>query len=205
MVQSAVGVILAGGLSTRMGGGDKALHLLGNKPILQHVIDRLQPQVNHLIINANGDAARFNSFNLPIVPDTTHDYNGPLAGILVGLEWATTHHPTYRWMVSVSSDTPFIPSTLVDDLLAATQKENTLIAVARTQGVCHPVIALWSASLLADLRHALLEEGLRKVDSFTQRHSLSVVDFNHIPVDPFFNINTPQELTMAAHFLKTGN
>lgn len=201
MTNRVVGVILAGGLSSRMGGGDKTLHSLANKPLLQHVIDRLQPQVDHLIINSNGDASRFSGFHLPIVADTVGDYAGPLAGVLAGLEWTATHHPSHMWVVSVSGDTPFIPPTLVAQLLAATQQENTHIAVVRTQGYCHPVIGLWSVSLIADLRHALVEESLHKVERFTQRHPLSIVDFDHTPVDPFFNINTPDDLTNAALFL----
>lgn len=201
MADSIVGVILAGGLSTRMGGGDKTLRLLAGKPILQHIIERIQPQTSELIINASGDASRFSGFNLPIIPDTVGDYAGPLAGILAGLEWTATHHPATLWMVSVSGDTPFIPLHLVARLLAAVKEEQTHIAVARTQGFCHPVIGLWSVSLMADLRHALIEEGLHKVDRFTARHPLSKVDFDHNPIDPFFNINTPEDLAQADRFL----
>ena len=194
---SIIGMILAGGLSSRMGGGDKTLLTLNNQPILQHVIDRIKPQVDALIINANGDAVRFNDFNLPVVRDTVGDYAGPLAGILAGLEWISTHHPHTQWMISVSGDTPFLPTTLVAQLINAAQKDNSQLAVVRTQGFCHPTIGLWSVSLASALRRALVEEQLYKVDRFTARYSLSIVDFDHVPFDPFFNINTPDELAQA--------
>jgi len=199
---SIIGVILAGGLSSRMGGGDKTLLSLQHKPILQHVIDRLAPQVDELIINANGDAKRFENFNLPVVADTVGDYAGPLAGILAGLEWITKHHPHTPWMISVSGDTPFLPLNLVAQLLKTVEKNKSLLAVVRTQGFCHPTIGLWKTELTQNLRHALVEEQLHKVDRFTARYPLSIVDFDHTPFDPFFNINTPDELALAERFLR---
>jgi molybdopterin-guanine dinucleotide biosynthesis protein A len=201
MIHSAVGVILAGGLSNRMGGGDKALCKLANKPILQHVIERLQPQVDHLIINANGNASRFSDFNFPVIPDAVGDYVGPLAGILAGLEWINQHKPATSWLVSASADTPFLPPDLVARLSESVQKTNAPLAVVRSQGFCHPVIGLWSVSLAPALRRALTEEQLYKVARFTARYPLGIVDYVHTPIDPFFNINTPEDLAQAERLL----
>lgn len=197
MDQSVIGVILAGGLSNRMGGGDKTLRLLNKKPMLKHVIDRLTPQVRSLLISANGDAQRFAQFDLPVLPDTIRDNLGPLAGILTGMEWIAQHQPSTKWMLSVSADTPFLPTTLVAQLMKAAIKEQTSLAVAYSRGFSHPVVALWSTSLASDLRHTLTAEHNYKVDSFTQRYPLSRVDFDNTPVDPFFNINTPDDLIEA--------
>jgi molybdenum cofactor guanylyltransferase len=196
------GVVLAGGLSSRMGGDDKTLLTLAHKPILQHVIERLAPQVDDLIISANGNAQRFDAFKLPVVADTVADHMGPLAGILAGLEWTIKHHPHTPWMMSVSGDTPFLPLDVVAQLLNATQKTKSLLSVVRTQGFCHPTIGLWNTQLAESLRHALVEEALRKVSRFTERYPLSIVDFDHTPIDPFFNINTPDDLAQAERFLR---
>lgn len=196
MPDSVVGVILAGGLSNRMGGGDKTLLTLHHKPVLQHIIDRLQPQVDQLILNANGDTVRFNNFNVTIIPDTVDNYAGPLAGILAGLEWTARQHPDTSWVMSVTGDTPFLPASLVKRCREAVQN-NSQLALVRSQGFCHPTIGLWPVSLAPALRHALVEEHIHKVALFTARYSPSIVDFNHTPVDPFFNINTPEDLKQA--------
>lgn len=201
MTDPVIGLVLAGGLSTRMGGGDKTLLTLDQKPILQHVIDRLTPQVNSLLINANGDPKRFAHIKAPIIADTVGHYAGPLAGILAGLEWMIEHSPDTNWMVSIAADTPFFPLQLVAALMDAVKQDNSQLAVARSHGFCHPVIGLWSTAIAPALRHALTVEHIHKVDRFTQRYSLSIVDFNNEAIDPFFNINSPDELVQAQQWI----
>ena len=150
------GIILAGGLARRMGGGDKPLKEIAGKPILTHVIERLQPQCAHLVLNANGDPARFARFGLPVVADDVADFAGPLAGILAGLDWLAANVPHAECAVSVAADTPFIPRDLVERLRAARVREACDIAVAASGGRTHPVIALWPVALRRDLRAALV-------------------------------------------------
>ncbi len=198
-----VGVILAGGLSRRMGGGDKSLRLLGDRTLLEHVIDRMRPQVADLVINANGDPARFARFGLPVVADPVPDYAGPLAGVLAGLDWAVDNHADCRFVVSVATDAPFLPRDLVARLLHGLEAANAELACAASGGQAHPVIGLWPVRLRDDLRHALTAEGIRKVDVWTGRHRLATVPFPEEGpgIDPFFNANRLDDLDRAALLL----
>jgi molybdopterin-guanine dinucleotide biosynthesis protein A len=202
MAETVAGVILAGGRARRMGGGDKSLLPLGGRPLLAHVIARLRPQVAALVLNANGDPARFAGFGLPIVADAIGDHPGPLAGILAGLDWARAHAPDARWLLSAPTDTPFLPDSLVSRLRGAVRSGEGVIACATSRGRTHPVVALWPVALADDLRRALVEEGVRKVDGFNARYRTAAVDFAAEPVDPFLNINTPDDLENAARLAR---
>ena len=191
------GIILAGGLARRMGGGDKPLKEIAGKPILTHVIERLQPQCAHLVLNANGDPARFARFSLPVVADDVPDFAGPLAGILAGLDWLAANVPHAECAVSVAADTPFIPRDLVQRLHAARLDEACEIAVAASGGRTHPVIALWPVALRPDLRAALVEQGERKIDRFTARYQVAEVSWPNEPYDPFFNLNEAADIKAA--------
>ena len=197
-----VGLLLAGGLSRRMGGGDKSLRLLGGRPLLDHVIERLRPQVATLVLNANGDPARFAEFGLPVVADSVEGFAGPLAGILAGLEWAKTQAPDCPLLLSAPTDAPFLPRDLVSHLRQARAGEGAKIAMAASGGQVHPVVGLWPVALAEDLRHALVEESIRKVDAWTQRHKVAVVDFPIVDYDPFFNANRPEDLAEAERLLR---
>ncbi|MDJ0827361.1 MAG: molybdenum cofactor guanylyltransferase MobA [Rhodobacter sp.] len=197
------GIILAGGLSRRMGGGDKCLKTLGNQTVLAHVIARLRPQVSQLALNANGDPARFAAFDLPVLADPLPDHPGPLAGVLAGLDWAAEQGADA--IVTAAADTPFFPADLVDRLSTATQKSNVTIALAATpdstKGVLrHPTFGLWPTALRADLRHAL-QDGLRKIVLWTDRHNAAAALFDAAPFDPFFNLNTPEDMVQAERML----
>ena len=192
-----LGLVLVGGLARRMGGGDKARLRIGNQTILERVLDRLAPQCAALLLNANGDPARFADTGLPVIPDTVPGFVGPLAGILAGLEWAAQHAPAIADMVSVPGDCPFLPPDLVVRLAVARTEAGTTFACARSGEWRHPVIALWPVSLRADLRSALVERGLRKIEMFTAPHGVAVVDWPITPVDPFFNVNTPEDMAEA--------
>lgn len=196
-----VGVILAGGLSRRMGGGDKSMRQIGGRPILAHVIERARPQVRRLVLNANGDPARFAGFGLPVVPDGVEDFPGPLAGVLAGLDWARANAPDCPWVASFAGDAPFVPRDFVQRLLAAVTAEAADLACARSGGQEHPVAGLWPVELAGALRRAVVEDGIRKVDRWTQRYRLARVDFADRPVDPFFNANTPEDLAEAERLL----
>ena len=194
---ATIGVILAGGLARRMGGGDKTMRTLAGRPILDHVIERLAPQCGSLILNANGDPARFGAWGLPVVPDDVPDFVGPLAGVLAALDWTALHHPDIEWVVSVAADCPFLPRDLVARLQmerAATQAE---LAVAASGDQSHPVIGLWKVSLREALRHALVDEECRKVSRWTGRYRLVTTQWPMTPVDPFFNANTPDDVAEA--------
>ncbi len=184
-----------------MGGGDKCLRSLGGRPMLAHVIDRARAQVDALLLNANGDPARFASFGLPVAADTVPGFAGPLAGILAGLEWTASHRPDCPWLVSIATDTPFFPHDLVARLQAAALAEGALLACAASGGQAHPVFGLWSVTLAGALRSALVEEGLRKIDAWTARYRLVTVDFPMGAVDPFFNANRPDDLAEAERLL----
>ena len=189
------GVILAGGLSRRLGGGDKCLRLLGGRPILAHIIDRLGPQVDALALNANGDPARFRAFALPVVADSIAGFAGPLAGILAALDWAAelsgmTH------VATAAADAPFLPTDLVAGLARAVGDGGHDLACARSAGRAHPVFGLWPVALREELRGAV-SGGMRKVDQWTARYRLAPVDFPAGPPDPFFNVNQPEDLIEA--------
>ena len=190
-------VILAGGLARRMGGGDKPMRAIAGRPLLQRVIDRLAPQCDGLVLNANGDAARFAAFGLPVIADDVADFPGPLAGILAGLNWAAAHRPDARWILSAPGDCPFLPDDLVVRLHAARIAEDAQLAVAASAGQSHPVIGLWDVRLRHELRHALVNEDIRKVGRWTSRYALATVEWPTDPVDPFFNANTMDDIAEA--------
>ena len=195
MIEPTIGLILAGGLARRLGGGDKALRLVGGQTVLARLIERLTPQVTRLILNANDDAARFAGFNLPVVSDDLPDRPGPLAGVLAGLDWAAQNTPEARWIVTVPGDAPFVPEDLVARLRSALGEAT--LACAASGGRTHPVVTLWPVALRHDLRHALVVEDLRKVGAYVRRHNPSVVEWPIEGVDPFFNVNTPTDLAEA--------
>ena len=198
-----VGLLLAGGQSQRMGGGDKALRLLGGIPLLDRVIERLRPQVDGLVLNANGDPARFARFALPVAGDTVPGFAGPLAGVLAGLDWVASHRPDCAYVVSVATDAPFLPIDLVARLAEALDEAGADLACAASGGRSHPVFGLWPVRLRDDLRRAVVDQGIRKVDLWTARHRLATVSFPVQPVDPFFNANQPEDLETAAALLRT--
>ncbi|NIA69555.1 molybdenum cofactor guanylyltransferase MobA [Pelagibius litoralis] len=204
--KNVAGVLLAGGLSRRMGGGDKCLRDLGGRPILAHIIERAEPQVAALVLNANGEAARFDAFGLPVAADVVEGFAGPLAGILTGLDWAAVNAPGADWLASFASDAPFFPTDMVEQMAEAVEAAGADLACAITHGRTHPVFGLWRVSLRDDLRRAMLEEEIRKVDRWTARYKLVAVDFPDIetaagPLDPFFNTNRPEDLEEAARYL----
>jgi molybdopterin-guanine dinucleotide biosynthesis protein A len=190
-------VILAGGLARRIGGGDKPMREIAGRSLLQRVIDRLAPQCDGLILNANGDAARFAAYGLPVVADNVADTPGPLAGILAALDWTAANRPDVQWILSVAGDCPFLPRDLVTRLHNARRAENARIAVAASAGQSHPVIGLWEVGLRDELRHALVAEDLRKVGRFIARYPLATVAWPITPLDPFFNANTIEDITEA--------
>ncbi|MCG7494264.1 molybdenum cofactor guanylyltransferase MobA [Thalassobius sp. Cn5-15] len=190
-------VILAGGLSSRMGGGDKGLLPLGDTTLLGHVIDRLRPQVGDMVLNANGDASRFDAYGLPVVADGIADYAGPLAGVLAGMDWAAERGATH--IVSVAADTPFFPTDLVARL--GQGRGDAVIALAASMDpkrgqVRQPTFGFWPVALRDDLR-AALQDGLRKVVIWTSRHGAAEVLFDGYAMEPFFNVNTPEDLEQA--------
>ena len=191
-----VGVILAGGQATRMGGGDKGLREVAGKPLLAHVIDRLAPQVDAIVLNANGDPARFAAYGLPVAADSLPDWPGPLAGVLAGMDWAAAQDATA--VVSVAADTPFFPRDLVGRLHAAASRSGLALAATREDGKLwrHPTFGLWPVALRDDLR-AALTNGLRKVVQWADAHEAGSAEFATDPFDPFFNINTPEDIAMA--------
>lgn len=191
------GVLLAGGLARRMGGGDKPMRTIAGRTILDRVIARLKPQCDGLIINANGDPARFASFRLPVVADSVADFPGPLAGILAALDWVAANRPEVALVLSAAADCPFLPRDLVARLHAALIEENAQLAVAASDGQSHPVIGLWSVSLREQLRHALVVEDVRKIDRWTARYRLATVTWPITPLDPFFNANTAEDIAEA--------
>lgn len=196
-----IGVLLAGGRSERMGGGDKTLKVLGGQPMLARIIARARPQVGELIVNANGDPARFAAFGLPVVADVIEGFAGPLAGILSALEWTARNRPRAGWVASFPTDAPFFPTDLVVRLAAAVAREGADLACARSQCRAHPVFGLWKVTLRGDLRRALVEENLRKIDLWTARYRVAHVDFAAEPFDPFFNVNRPENLAEAETLL----
>jgi molybdopterin-guanine dinucleotide biosynthesis protein A len=192
-----LGLVLAGGLARRMGGGDKTRIRIGGKTILERVLARLKPQCAAVILNANGDPARFADTGLPVVPDTVPNFAGPLAGILAGLDWAAAHVPAIADVASVPGDCPFLPGDLVARLSAARQAAGVPLACARSGDWRHPVVGLWPVALREDLRKALVEENMHKIESWTARHGIAIGDWPATPVDPFFNVNTPADAAEA--------
>jgi molybdopterin-guanine dinucleotide biosynthesis protein A len=195
-----LGTILAGGLARRMGGDDKALLELGGATLVERVIQRLGPQCDALILNANGDPARFAPYGLTVVADSIPDFAGPLAGILIGMDWAAANRPDLDWIVTASTDTPFLPPDLVERLHEARATALADLACARSGDRNHNVDALWPVRLRDDLRAALIE-GTRRVDRWTARYRLATAEWPTEPVDPFFNVNTPEDFAAAERLL----
>jgi molybdopterin-guanine dinucleotide biosynthesis protein A len=192
-----LGLILAGGLARRMGGGDKPLTKIGGATILDRVLSRMRPQCQALLLNANGDPARFAATGLPVIADDVPDFAGPLAGVLAGLDWAAAHKPEAGYLASVPGDCPFLPRDLVARLHQARAKSGAPLACARSGEWRHPVVGLWPVALRHDLRQALTGEGLRKIELWTARHGVALADWPAEPVDPFFNVNTPEDAAAA--------
>jgi molybdopterin-guanine dinucleotide biosynthesis protein A len=180
-----------------MGGGDKALIEIGGTTILDRVIARLKPTVSGLVLNANGDSARFARYGLPVIADSVPDFAGPLAGILAGLDWAATRAPDIAWIVSVPGDCPFLPRDVVPRLHAARAAAGMPLACARSGEWRHPVVGLWPLALRDDLRGALLDEDLHKIEVWTARHGIAIAEWPATPLDPFFNVNTPDDAAAA--------
>lgn len=192
-----VGVILAGGLARRMGGGDKGERRLAGRPLLAHVIERLAPQVDRLVLNANGDPARFAAYGLPVIADPVPDAPGPLAGILAGLEWARATAGEEALVISAPVDAPLLPADLVARLRAAARP----LSCAASGGRRHPVIGLWPVGIADALRRALVEEDIRKIDRFTATVGTGEAAWPAEPVDPFLNVNRPDDLAEAERLL----
>jgi molybdopterin-guanine dinucleotide biosynthesis protein A len=190
------GVLLAGGQSQRMGGGDKNLRLLGGKPMLTHVIERAKPQVDTLILNANGDPQRFATYGLPVIADSVTGFAGPLAGVLAGMDWAAENLPEAELLASFATDAPFFHRDFVSRLAVALEEGGFDLACAQSNGQAHPVFGLWPVSLREALREALAS-GMRAVHRFTAGYKLVEVEFLAEPVDPFFNANRPEDLAEA--------
>ncbi|WP_264211004.1 molybdenum cofactor guanylyltransferase MobA [Leisingera thetidis] len=207
-----LGVILAGGLATRMGGGDKGRLLVGGQSLLSRVVDRLSPQVSGLALNANGDPERFADLGLAVIADSIEGFAGPLAGVLAGLDWAAEQGADT--IVTAAADTPFFPADLVARLTAAAEGMDHPLVMATTPRTGdealksgggkrvnrHPAFGLWPVALREDLR-AALNDGLRKVVLWTDRHGGREALFGADPFDPFFNINTPEDLARAEALL----
>jgi molybdopterin-guanine dinucleotide biosynthesis protein A len=196
-VPPTLGLVLAGGLARRMGGGDKARLRIGGATILERVLARIGPQCSRVIINANGDPARFADARLPVVADSVPDFAGPLAGILAGLDWAAADGPQYEWLLSVPGDCPFLPKDLVTQLHAARVSTSFPLACAHSGEWRHPVVALWPVTLREDLRRALVDENLHKIEIWTARHGVAIAGWRAEPFDPFFNVNTPEDAARA--------
>ena len=196
------GVLLAGGQSRRMGGGDKCLQELAGKTLLARIVERVRGQVATLVLNANGDPARFAEFDLPVAPDVIEGFAGPLAGVLTGLEWARTHAPDCAFVASFACDAPFVPQDVVARLADTLTEAGADMACAVSDGRDHPVFGLWPVRLAGDLRRALVDEDIRKVDVWTARYHLARVEFAADPVDPFFNVNRPDDFAAAEALLQ---
>ncbi len=204
MPERVMAVVLAGGLARRMGGGDKCLKLLAGRPILAHVLERLDGQAERILLNANGDLTRFASWGVPVVADVVAGFGGPLIGVLTALEWAATHAPEITDVVSVPADGPFLPRNLVRRLVEARAGAGAVLAQAASNGRPNPVVGLWPVAVAAELRRAVVEEGIAKVDAWTARYRLATVDFKVTQLDPFFNANTQEDLAEAERLLDTG-
>jgi molybdopterin-guanine dinucleotide biosynthesis protein A len=199
---AAGGLLLAGGQARRMGGGDKCLLELGGRQMMAHAIERLRPQAAPLVISANGDPRRFATFGLPVVADVVPGFAGPLAGILSGMAWLREAAPRVEWLATAATDSPFFPRDLVVQLLAAALDERAEVVFAASDGRTHPVFALWHLSLREELARAMSQENERKIDRFAERHRVTTVSFPNEGLDPFFNINRPEDLAEAAQLLE---
>jgi molybdenum cofactor guanylyltransferase len=196
--------ILAGGQARRLGGGDKCLQLLAGRPILAHVLERLDGQAAQIILNANGDPDRFAAWDLPVVADVLAGFGGPLVGVLTALEWAARHAPDVTDVVSVPADGPFLPRDLVRRLIEGRGQVGAVLACAASAGRPNPVVGLWPVTVAGALRRAIIEERVAKVDAWTARYPLATVAFDVGSVDPLFNINTAADLARAARMIEDG-
>jgi molybdopterin-guanine dinucleotide biosynthesis protein A len=199
-----LGVILAGGLSRRMGGNDKALLALAGRSLVEHATERLAPQCESVILNANGDPSRFRRMQLPVIPDSIPDHPGPLAGILAALEWSADHRPDIAWVVSAPADTPFIPMDLVLRLYEARAETRNVMACAASGSQAHFAVGLWPVSLRHDLRQVLVNQDMRSIRDWLDRHGHAEAVWPAKPADPFFNINTPEDLKHAEILIQQG-
>ena len=202
MPRPVVAIVLAGGAARRLGGGDKGLIELGGRPILERLLERLAPQVGAILLNADGDAARFADFRLPLIADPLPGRLGPLAGLLAGLSWAE-HRAPDALVLSVPTDLPFLPRDLVPGLRAAMIEKAAPAAIAASAGRRHPTIGLWSVGLAPALRTALVDEGLRKAGLWAERVGAAIATWPAEPFDPFLNVNTPTDLGRAAEVVAT--
>ncbi len=194
---SIAAVLLAGGQARRMGGGDKCLVEIAGETLLARILARVRPQVGPIVLNANGEPSRFEGFGLPVANDVLEGSLGPLAGVLTGLEWARINAPRCDLVVSVPCDAPFVPTDLVARLVVARNAAGAELACAASGGRDHPVFGLWPVALAGDLRRAVVADEIRKVDVWTARHRLARANFATDPVDPFFNVNTPDDVAAA--------
>ena len=203
-IDKVLGVLLAGGQARRMGGGDKCLLELGGKSLLAHTLERIHGSVDALILNAPGDPERFSDFGLEVVGDVIDGFAGPLAGVLTGLEWAAQNREDIHWVATFATDAPFIPTDLVARLKAAIIDEGADMACAASNGRVHPVFALWPVAARQELRDAMIDEDIRKVDLWTSRYKLARVEYSTDPFDPFLNINTPEDLIEGERHISPG-
>jgi molybdopterin-guanine dinucleotide biosynthesis protein A len=198
---ATLGLVLDGGRARRMGGADKGLMLLAGRPMMAHAIERLRPQAAKLAISANGDPSRFACFGLPVVADDPSDFSGPLAGVLAGLENCARVEPLLTFVASLPGDAPFAPEDFVARLHAARRAAGADIAIALSGGRAHHVAALWPVAMADALRRAVVEEGLRKVEHFASRYAVATAEWPTDPLDPFMNVNSPQDLVRAEAFI----
>jgi molybdopterin-guanine dinucleotide biosynthesis protein A len=205
-VPATFGLVLAGGLARRMGGGDKARIEIGGVTILDRVLATLSGQCQGMVINANGDPKRFADTGLGVIADSVPDFAGPLAGILAGLDYLAAQDNGIEWLLSVPGDCPFLPDDLIERLHGARRKmgAGVPLACARSGDWRHPVVGLWPLVLREDLRKALMVEGLHKIEIWTARHGIAIADWPDQPVDPFFNVNTPEDAAKAEEIVKRG-
>jgi molybdopterin-guanine dinucleotide biosynthesis protein A len=196
---STLGLVLAGGLARRMGGGDKARLKIGGSTILDRVLATLSGQCTEIIINANGDPGRFADTGCTVVPDNVPGHPGPLAGVLAGLDWLAAQNNGVEWLLSVPGDCPFLPDDLVERLHAARRQQGAGVplACARSGEWRHPVIGLWPLALRENLRRALVQDDMRKIEAWTAQHGVAIADWPTEPIDPFFNVNTPEDVARA--------
>lgn len=194
---STVGLVLAGGQATRMGGGDKGMRQIGGETILSRALSRIAPHCQSIALNANGDPSRFAAFGLPVVADSIADFAGPLAGILAGMDWVAANRPDVDWMASVPGDCPFLPRDLIPRLHTVRIAEGKPLACAKSGDWRHPVVAIWPVELREELRRALTDEGLRKIEVWTERYGVAIAEWPDEPIDFFFNVNRPEDLRKA--------
>lgn len=197
---TVAGVILAGGLSRRMGGREKSLMTLSGRPPIVWVADALRPQLQHLAINANGDPARFDFLELPVIADEIDGFVGPLAGLHAGMKWAQTISGMTH-VITAAADTPFIPGNLCERLQDAVETNDSVV-MAHSVGRVHPVFGLWPIHLMKQLEDFLVVEDKRKILEFANRFDLVTVPFDKPNSDPFFNINTKEDMQLAEHMIK---